>query len=521
MNAFIQRHRDAVIGVLSGFDRLVFRGTLRGLAYVEGIRAHLSRSGILLKEFGDYALSVSTKVKEVALAVARELGRPHVYLDSPRIRKDELAHQIAQRDRIRQGLVCTFTAVEPCRSFDIYRNRDKKLLELRIRHRKCLFIYHYLIHPVFGFMNARIQTWLPFDIQLCINGREWLARQMDAEGIPYERRHNTFTWVADFPRAQQLLSSQLDLRWPHQLDGLALLLNPLHEPIFAARPLSYYWSVFQSEWATDVAFRSREQLVELYPALLHHGITTFGCVDVMRFLGRGLSPSGQIPARFRDEVVSDLSDRYEGTRLKHWVGHNAQKLYDKCSVLRAENVMNSPSAFKVFRPREGDADGPLSWRPLRRGIADIKRRAEVSQAANDRYLEAFASVQANTPLVDLVLPACQPVTWKGRRVRPLNPWAPADLALLRAISHGDFTLNGFRNRDLRNLLFPSGASSPQELRRQSAAITRRLRLLRAHHLIAKVPKTHRYHLSSHGRLVVTALLTAHQADAATLTKLVA
>lgn len=521
MNAFIQRHRDHVIGVLSGFDRLVFRGTLRGLAYEGGMAAYLSRTGILLKEFGEYALAVSTRVKQLALDVAHELGRPHVYLTSPKIRKDELAHQIASRDGVREGLVCTFTAVEPCRSFEIHRNREKQLLQLKLRDRKCLFVYHYLIHPVFGFMGARIQTWFPFSIQICLNGREWLARQMDTAGISYTRRDNTFTWVEDFPRAQQLLSSQLDVAWPHQLDGLALLLNPLHDSIFASRPLAYYWSAHQTEWATDVAFRSREDLLELYPALLHHGITTFGCADVMRFLGHGLLKSGQIPDRFHGQVVSNISDRYEGTRLKHWVDHNAQKLYDKWSVLRAENVMNFPSTFKVFRTKEGDPDGAPEWRPLRRGIADLKRRADLSQAANDRYLEAFASVESKTPIGDLVLPTCQPVTWKGRRVRPLNPWAPADLALLQAVSRGDFTLNGFRNRDLRALLFPSDPRSPKELRRQSAAITRKIRLLRAHHLITKVPKTHRYQVSAHGRLVLTALLTAHQADTAVLTKLAA
>ena len=47
------------------------------------------------------------------------------------------------------------------------------------RYRKCLHLYHYQVHPVFGFMHARIQTWFPFAIQICLNGREWLARAMN------------------------------------------------------------------------------------------------------------------------------------------------------------------------------------------------------------------------------------------------------------------------------------------------------------------------------------------------------
>ena len=70
------------------------------------------------------------------------------------------------------GLVCVLTCVEPCRTFEIYRDRDTKQLHLQPRVRKCLFLYHYTVHPVFGFLNTRIQTWFPFSIQICLNGRE-------------------------------------------------------------------------------------------------------------------------------------------------------------------------------------------------------------------------------------------------------------------------------------------------------------------------------------------------------------
>ena len=90
---------------------------------------------------------------------------------------------------------------------------------------------------------------------------------------------------------------------------------------------------------------------------------------------------------------------------------------------------------------------------MRKGVADLHRRAEVSQAANDRYLQALASVEDTTSLGELAARLCRPSRHNGRRVRALNPHAPADAALLSAISRGEFTLNGFRNRDLRALLF--------------------------------------------------------------------
>jgi hypothetical protein len=84
------------------------------------------------------------------------------------------------------------------------------------------------------------------------------------------------------------------------------------------------------------------------------------------------------------------------------------------------------------------------------------------------------------------------------------------------LAQGEFLVNGFRNADLRQALY-GPPTSLDERRRQSAAVTRRLALLRAHGLIVRVPKTHRYHLSAAGRRIVTALLAAYATDINRLT----
>ena len=99
-----------------------------------------------------------------------------------------------------------------------------------------------------------------------------------------------------------------------------------------------------------------------------------------------------------------------------------------------------------------------------------------------------------------------------RPVRALNPLSESDAALLSHIARGEFILNGFRNRDIRALLFPAASRDSDQQRRQSAKVTRLLRLLRAHGLIHKIPKTHRYQLNPKGRTAITALLAARQAD---------
>jgi len=520
MNAFLSKHADDVIGKLSGFDRLVFRGTLRQLAYAGGMKSYLNSTGVLLKDFAEHAAEITKKIKTATKEMIQQASRPLHYLPSSRTSKEEMARKIADDDGIKEGPVCVLTAVEPCNSYEIYRNKDIQLLELKPRQRKCLHIYQYQIHPVFGFMNARIQTWFPFNIQICINGREWLARQMDAEGIAYKRCDNCFPWVADFEQAQRLLDQQLRSSWPELLNGVARSLNPHHEEIFSLRPMDYYWSVFQSEWATDIVFRDPAVLECLYPKLVHHGMLTFASPDVMRFLGRNVPEGGNVPSNFQAEIMSDMKRRTEGVRIKHRLGNNSIKLYDKPGGnLRVEATINDPSDFKSFRSPEGKPEVKEQWLPMRKGIADLHRRTEVSQAANDRYLNALASVENTTSVGELSSDLCRPSAWKGKRVRAMNPYAPDDAQLLDVISRGEFTQNGFRNRDVRLHLFPG--TTPEEERRHSSAVTRKFQMLRAHGLIKKVTGTHRYLLTDKGRNIVTALITARNASTESLTKMAA
>jgi hypothetical protein len=290
---------------------------------------------VRLTDFAAHALKLTEQLKDASLSLARQIGRPVQYLTSAASNKEHVARQIAAADHIKHGLICVLTAVEPCWSFEIVRDRASKRIEAEPRYRKCLHLYHYQIHPRFGFMSARIQTWCPFRTQICVNGREWLARSMDAAGLHYLQRDNCFTWLEHPERAQHLMDRQVRSDWPVLLSEIARSLNPLHATMFAAFPMEYYWSTYQSEWATDVMFGKAATLAHLYPRLVQHGLTTFLSPDVMRFLGRKAPPGGGLPRRLETEVVSDVKRRPEGVRIKHRVGENSVKMYDKQgSVLR-------------------------------------------------------------------------------------------------------------------------------------------------------------------------------------------
>ena len=522
MNKFIAKFSEQIEGALSGFDRLVFHGTLRAIAYELGMKTYLWHSHVLLKDFGRHVEQTSQALKAAATVAAQRAGRPVQFLRSGQESKEEMARQIAGRDQIGTGLVCVLTSVEPCWSYEIVSRRATQKLDLKAARRKCLHIYQYWQHPVFGLLHARIQTWFPFSIQICLNGREWLARQMDQAQLKYVRQDNCFVWIQDYQQAQGLMDQQLKVNWQPLLAEIAGQLNPIHSEIFVHFPVSYYWTTYQSEWAMDLVFRPVEPLRRLVPKLVQLGMTSFSSTDVMRFLGRKTTLQGNVPGTVQAAVCSDLKRRTEGVRIKHSLGINSVKLYDKAyteqrAVLRAETTINAAEQFRVYRPKEGDPEGPLEWRRMRRGMADLHRRAEVSQQVLDRYWDALASVDDSTTLEELSRSLERRVRWKGQLVRALHPFDPADSALLEAVNRGEFTINGLRNRDLQALLYAGPALSQPEKRRRSAAISRKLRLLRAHGLLQKLAHTHRYQVSEKGRLILTALLAARQATLKQLT----
>ncbi len=182
-------------------------------------------------------------------------------------------------------------------------------------------------------------------------------------------------------------------------------------------------------------FRDASSLAALYPRLVHHGLRTFASPDVMRFLGRNIPTTrGHVNPQFTGEIISDLKHRPEGIRVKHSLNGNSLKMYDKeGSVLRIETTINRTEEFKVYRAKQGDPAGQKVWRTLQRSVGELWRRAQVSAAANGRYLEALASVTDKTPAGEASAGVCRPVVVRdGRRHRALNPWSDQDAALLAA-----------------------------------------------------------------------------------------
>ena len=494
MERFLKRHQGRIKGIISGFDRILFKGAFRSISYSSGLQAWLTSRKILRKDFAAYAEGLSSEIVQKAEQFAQQQHRPYQYVASAKESKEDIARRIADVRQIREGLVCILSCVEPCKSFKVARlSAKKKHSGMKCVDRKCLHLYFYFLDREFGLMHIRLQTWFPFPIQVCINGWEWLALKMKGEGISYEKRDNCFASIGNFNRAQQLIDSLLDRRYEGVLNRFARLANPW----FCARnPLDlqpYYWTIRQCEYSTDVAFKDAASLSSVYPALLRHAIHHFHCHDVLQFLGR------RTRSDFNGEVKSEIRLRVEGTRIKHWVEENSIKMYDKQGcVLRVETTMNNPRRWKTWRRVTRNGKRTLAWIPMRKSIADIKRRAEVARAANFRYLDALSVVGESIAARQVLDPLAQRLVRSGRSYRPLHAVEPHDSTLLAAISRGEFLLDGFRNSDLLPLLHPLSDNDPVARRKASQKVSRSLRLLKEHGIIHKVAHSNVYRLRRRG-----------------------
>ena len=233
----------------------------------------------------------------------RQGGRSSIWRDASTHRsgtsKEARARAIAERDGVTEGLVCVLSVVEPCRSFGVTPNRQTRRLEVVRRPRKCLHYYLYRIDPEFGWMHVRLQTWAPYEIQIYVNGREWLARQMDQAGIGYRRSDNKITAVDDFGPITALCERFAHTDWPPVLERQAALVNPLLPDIERAGFPGYWWVIDQCEYASDVLFTDRAALETIQGDLVTAAVTALGATDVLHFLGRKPHPA------FAGEVTID------------------------------------------------------------------------------------------------------------------------------------------------------------------------------------------------------------------------
>lgn len=508
MNGFVQKFAGVVKGVLSGFDRIVFKGSILPLMYEEGARRFCRSRGILNKDYKGWMLAQTSKLVNDAVQYATgTAGRAITPVGSWRARKEDMARARQRETGIQTGLIGVWSATESCYSYKARYCAESGHPQLRGEWTKCKHLYFYFDHEDFGFMNIRLQTWFPYHIQIALNGREWLHRGLAREGCSFVARGNKFVQLDDYALAQRLLDQQLDTRWEQMLDGFLPAVFPSMEDIVGPR-LAYYWTLWQSEWATDLIFPTTRHIEGIADSLLRHAFMTGTATQVLRYLDRPLTKAGRPRANMNSEVTGRVLDFGDGVRVRHWVDKNSVKAYNEGNTFRVETTMNQPGMFQVHRRAQGESEAtPKRRMPLRKGVADTVLRAQVSQDINNRFMEQLAACTHERPLREVFDTVAKAKRTKGRRVRALEPMTK-DRALLQAISAPVFNISGITNKALREKLQGQPGYTGRTEKQLRNKVSRQLRLLRNHGLIRKTPRQLKYQLTQKGRELTTALNAA-------------
>lgn len=503
MDSFLQRFSDCIKGTISGFDRIVFKGSFRHLMFPKGVSAFLLSKGVLNKCYKDWMMTQSQTLirsaQELALEKTGESIRPFRTDE----RKEETAHCAQIQREIKEGLIGVWSAVESCYSFKARYDEQAGFPQIGSYATKCKHLYFYFDHPVYGFMSVRLQTWFPYSIQIALNGREWLRRSLDRKGVDYIVHGNKFLYLSDYELAQQELSRQVETPFQAVLDPFVQLVFPDKKEILGTLA-QYYWSLWQSEWATDYIFESPQHLQPLTDHLLRHAWMSGNSERVLRYMGKPLRPDGQPHPLANPELISRLSEWYDGKRVRHWLNQNSVKVYNEHNLLRIETTINNPNDFRVWRHTENQTDTPKKRMAMRKGIADIPQRAQVSADINRRVSEQLASTEQTTPIKEHLISLTQPLQKNGRQTRALDLFGK-DRELLMALADPSIALNGITNKNLQHRLKDSSWAHGKSGKALSGRISRHLRILRAHGILRKMPNQNRYTLTAKGQQLITML----------------
>lgn len=482
------RHASRIRGTLSCFDRVLLTGTLPDICYPEALARELSRQRIRFFDYKtEFAQPLREEIRRHAEHLAEQNGLVIEHIRSIKaFRKEDRVQAILAERGTHPGLVHIFSALETCIAFEPKYDKRSGKTSIRRGSGKCLHYYFYFIDPDLGLCHLRVPTWVPFRLQFCFNGHNWLASRLKRLRIGHQLVDNAFVSIDDFALAQRIADRLKPSTLHRKLDRFVRQFCPAA----TAFPAGYHWSIMQLEYATDIVFRRREDLTPLYDHLVRSAVHAVRVEHVATFLGRKLDP------RYQGEIGNDLNTRIQGTRIRHQMGSVALKMYDKFGcVLRIETVANDVSFFKHHRTvehRDGTSESKLA--PVKKTIYSLAVLPGILGACNRRYLEFLSSLDDDSAGRRHLDRLARPVRDEKRSYRGINFFDPDERDLLLTIARGEFNIAGFQVRNLRR--FFGHLSSPQ--------LSRRIKRLLKHRLIKKVAGTYRYYLTRLGRRVISA-----------------
>ena len=498
----LEQNKEKSNGKLETFDRMIINGYLLNLQSHRHFLYYLIQNNVKLKDFDKFASEQTEELCKHIDSYIKENNAENIYLNSGKIDKNEIVMNILQDNPNKKGLITTLSSVELCNTMTVKPNSETKKLEVTSRPTKCKHYYFYFNDEEFGLMFLKIQTWFPYNVQIYLNGREYLSKLLDKNNIKYEMYNNSFSYIEDFEKSQKLADSILNKKISDSFDGMVEKIN-IHLPkIRNIFNHSYYWCIDQCEFATDINFKSREDLSLFYKTLVETTYFTFSSEDIYSFFGRNVS---KIQNFKKGEIVSDLRRRYQGYRIKFKINNNQIKMYDKGNNLRIEVTINNPKDFKVLKTKENDETGEIietkEWVPMGKSISNLYRYVEISKSITKRYIDALPNINTDeVPLKEMEKISSRKKL-NNRTYSAFNILNKDTLNLFYEISKGEYLINGFSNKMIRKNIY-----SNSENKFIINKTTRTLSKLKAHGIIKKVPRKNKYYLTTNGRNIISSIL---------------
>jgi len=476
-----ERYSHELDGAVSCFDRIIITGSLQPLCYAQGMTRYLYQQGIRIFDYAKFVEPLRERIRENAEALAEANSVKIEFVRKKDFRKENRIQQVLKERGDQPGLVHIFGAMEACSSYRPWHDKVTGKTYLKPDSSKCMTYYFYFMDEQLGLCYLRVPTWCPFRLQFYFNGHNWLANQLKQRGVAYKMLDNAFVHIADYTVANQL-ANEFDVEILHlRLDEFA----QRYCPVVTDLKLTYYWSIMQSEYATDLVFKSRDTLQAFYPHLLETLTHAVKPADIATFLGRKLN------GNYQGEMGNRFNKRWIGTRIKHQMGPVSIKMYDKFNlVLRIETTVNNVAFFKHYRQvQHRDGTSTMRWAPMKKTIHSLPALRELLSAANQRYLKFISSIATPQVGVEKLHKLAETKIENQHRHKGFNLFSEEDTCLFRSLLQGEFFISGFTNKQLRTYLSEKSASQ----------VTRLLKRLRVHGVIKKVGKRYKYYLTDFGR----------------------
>lgn len=479
-----QRYDNLIKGVLNCYDRVVVTGTLPVVSNAKHLTSFMYQNGIRIFDYAIFAKGFRDTLRENAHKIAQDNGILIEHVRSNKVRKEALIEKVLKTRGYAPGLVHILSAMEACNSYQPWHDKVSGKNYLRYDQGKCLTYYFYFIDEILGLCYVRVPTWLPFKLQIYFNGHNWLSNELHNKRIAHQLVDNAFVDIADWDKAQQI-SNRLSVKKLHKkLDAFA----KKYCPVFEQFKQTYHWSIMQCEYATDIVFRSVDQLSVLYQGLVTKAIASVKPENIVSFLGKKLDP------RYLGEIGSDYRVRLKGSRIKHIMGSTSIKMYDKHGhILRIETTANDVSDFKHYR-EVIHLDGTRSHKDaaMKKHIYSMDPLRDILRASNTRYLDFISAIDDDTIGHKKLEKATTAKKDHGRTYKGLNFFDKTDKSIINILLRGENNIYGFRSKDLAKHLpfFTKGQ------------LSRSLKRLRVLGIIKKVGKSYKYYLTSFGKEVL-------------------